>query len=277
MRVWLSIVCVLGLVACGTTYEIPEASRSDINRAQAIFAEEKNSALGRDSGKSLEQTARQFIDVVSKVEPVSEKVCRQETAKDPEFNCDFQVMYDGGTVERNAYQLYDNNDNSIIVFTIPMIADARNEDEIAFILGHEVGHHIGRHIQKGKQQGMTGALVLGVLTAVGQAYANQANPYRDAATDQREISRNMAAGYALGNQAFGQTYELEADVIGTYIAKAAGYDPVRGARYFARPEPVKTVDGKLSFWGTHPPDKKRLATVLATAKQLDDNPRLRSK
>ena len=198
-------------------------------------------------------------------------------AEKPGFICDVQVVYDDQTLERNAYQLYGDNEEPIIVFTVPMIADARNEDEIAFVLGHEVGHHIGQHIQKKKQQALTGALILGALTAVGQVYASRANPYRNTAMDQYEMNRSMAAGFALGKHAFSQTYELEADVIGTYISRAAGYDPVRGARYFARPEPVNTVDGNLSFWGTHPPDEKRLATVLATVKQLDEDPRLRPK
>ena len=158
-----------------------------------------------------------------------------------------------------------------------MIADARNEHEIAFILGHEVGHHIGRHIQKKNQQALAGALVLGALTAVGKAYESRANPYRDTAMDQREMNRNMEAGFALGRRAFSQTYELEADVIGTYISRSAGYDPVLGARFFARPEPAKTVDGKLSFWGTHPPDEERLATILATVRQLKENYRLTPK
>ena len=277
MRVWLSIVFALGLSACGTTYEIPEASRSEIERAQAIFSEEKDRATSRVSAKSGEEMARQFVNVISRVEPVAEQFCREEMAESLGFVCDIQVMYENLTLERNAYQLYDDNENPIIVFTISMIADARNEHEIAFILGHEVGHHIGRHIQKKNQQALAGALVLGALTAVGKAYESRANPYRDTAMDQREMNRNMEAGFALGRRAFSQTYELEADVIGTYISRSAGYDPVLGARFFARPEPAKTVDGKLSFWGTHPPDEERLATILATVRQLKENYRLTPK
>lgn len=277
MRAWLSIFFLWGLSACGTTYEIPDASRSEVKQAQQIFSEERQHETTVHATKSAEELARQFANVVLRVEPVSEQFCREEMAQDPEFICDIIVMYDGSTLERNAYQLYDEKENPIIVFTIPMIADARNEDEIAFILGHEVGHHIGQHIQKGDQQALVGALILGAITAVGHAYANQANPYRDTSIDQLELNRSIAAGYALGQRAFSQTYELEADVIGTYIAKTAGYDPVRGARYFARPEPVKTVDGRLSFWGTHPPDEERLATVLATVKNLEKNSRLKSR
>ena len=54
-------------------------------------------------------------------------------------------------------------------------------------------------------------------------------------------------------------------------AASAGvsYDPVKGAQYFARPEDARTEAGNLSFWGTHPPDEKRLATVLAVSAQIE--------
>lgn len=61
-------------------------------------------------------------------------------------------------------------------------------------------------------------------------------------------------------------------MIGTAIAKLAGYDPVKGARYFVGHEGAKTVDGSLSFWGgTHRPDAKRIATVLATLGGIEAN------
>ena len=73
----------------------------------------------------------------------------------------------------------------------------------------------------------------------------------------------------VGNKAFSQTYELEFDVIGTYITKTAGCDPVRGAKFFALPEYLKSANGQLSFRGTHPPDEKRIAVVLATVEKME--------
>jgi len=143
--------------------------------------------------------------------------------------------------------------------------DARSEDELAFVMGHEFGHHIATHIQKQQQQAMVGAIALGTLTAVAQANNQYSDPY----ADQLAIESSMALGAALGNMAYSQAYELEADVIGTYITRSAGYDPVKGAKFFARPEPVRSTDGKLSFWGTHPPDSKRLATVIATVERIE--------
>ncbi len=94
-------------------------------------------------------------------------------------------------------------------------------------------------------------------------------PYTDPSINQSNIENVVMVGAAVGGSAYGQTYELESDVIGTYIARTAGYDPIKGARYFARPENPMNRDGQLSFWGTHPPDEKRIATVIATIEKMD--------
>ncbi len=247
-------------------------------RAKAIFAEESNPKTAK-SGVILSEAraAAQYRRVVARVEPVAEAFCKKQTAEKPAFDCDVQIGVDDQMPERNAYQTVTKDGKPIIAFTIPFIRDARNEDELAFVLGHEFGHHIGQHIHKQEQQAIAGALILGAITAVGQGYATQANPYRNTAYDQAEMRRNVELGMAAGQAAFSQTYELESDVIGTYIAKAAGYDPVKGARFFARPEAKKSQTGKLSFWGTHPPDQKRLATVIATVERMQADGQLIAK
>lgn len=71
-------------------------------------------------------------------------------------------------------------------------------------------------------------------------------------------------------RAFSQTYELESDMIGTRIAAAAGYDPIIGAKYFARDEAARSKSGQLSFWGTHPANEERIEVVIATMDQIKD-------
>ena len=259
------LLALLGtLGACGTTYDVPIAGEAEMGQARAMFAQEQNPEQAV-SGKRLSggMAVSQYLDVVKRVEPVAEQFCRSQTADKPAFNCDVHIVIDDRAPYRNAFQTYDENGVPIVGFTLPMIADARNPDELAFVLGHEFGHHIAEHMKKQQQQAMAGALILGAVAAYGQAQANVNNPYRSTAQDQRVIQNGMALGAGLGSMAYSQTFELESDVLGTYIAKAAGYDPVRGARFFARPEDAHAEGGALSFWGTHPPSERRLATVLA--------------
>ena len=256
---------LVALGACGTTYDVPVAAPAQLTQAKAMFAEEQNPTTTR-SGQRLSGglAVSQYQRVVSRVEPVAEQFCRTQTADKPAFECDVTIVVDTRMPYSNAYQQYVDG-KPVVAFTLPLIADARNEDELAFVLGHEFGHHIGEHIKKQQQQAMAGALIAGIA----MAYAQSGDTYTPDYVKQQNIENSMSAGAAIGQMAYSQTYELESDVIGTYIAKAAGYDPVKGARFFARPEPARTPNGALSFWGTHPSNEKRLATVIATAEKIE--------
>lgn len=257
---FLLLIMVAGLSACGTTYEVPKASLAHTDQAKAMFEQEQNPSTAV-AGRQLSQAQaqRQFERVARRVEPVAEAFCRRQTANQPGFDCDIQVIVDNQATERNAYQTYSKNHQPQVYFTSALIADARNPDELAFVMGHEMGHHLGAHIEKKTQQAAVGGLLLGLAVA-----AAGAGTYQDPVLAQQNVELAFDAGAALGQMAFSQTYELESDMIATYIAKSAGYDPVKGARFFARPEDAKQQNGQLSFWGTHPPDEKRMATVLAT-------------
>ncbi|WP_170432909.1 M48 family metallopeptidase [Ruegeria arenilitoris] len=264
-RIITIIAGLAALSACGTTYQVTELSEAHQAEAKAMFAQERNPQT-TTTGKRLspKQAINQFNKVVRRVEPVAENFCRQNSQDRKAFDCDVLIRVDTKAEERNAFQTYNKEGKPLVVFTVPMIADARNEDELAFVMGHEVGHHLAQHIEKQQQQAVAGALILGALAAAGSS------PYVDPSVNQANIENAVNLGMKVGNKAFSQTYELESDVIGTYIAKTAGYDPVRGARFFARPENLKSGDGQLSFWGTHPPDEKRIAVVLATVDKMEN-------
>ncbi|MCU9839356.1 M48 family metalloprotease [Ruegeria sp. WL0004] len=263
-KICATLFGLAALSACGTTYQVTEVSDTHASQAKAIFAQEQNTATAQAGQRlSSSQAVRQFEQVVSRVEPVAERFCREQTADRKDFDCNIVVKVDSKKDYRNAFQTYDENRRPLVIFTLPMIADARNPDELAFVMGHEMGHHLAAHIEKQQQQALAGALILGVAAA----YAGS-SPYVDPVIARQNVDTAVQLGAEIGNLAFSQTYELESDVIATYITKAAGYDPVKGARFFARPENPKHSNGQLSFWGTHPADEKRIATVLATAERM---------
>jgi Zn-dependent protease with chaperone function len=266
-RAGTALILLIGLSACGTTYELPQASEGANSAARQMFATEQAKSYTPMATPTYEAIAR-FHRVAARVKPVAQALCQQQMASKPDFNCDIPIVIDNEMPVRNAYMTRDQNKNSYIGMTLPLLKDARTDDEVAFVMSHEYGHLIGQHIEKSEQQAVAGMLILGVITAASQSYSTSANPYRDTSLDQSIMEDNMKLGAAVGNQAFSQSYELESDVLGAHIAKAAGYDPVEGAKFFARPEAAKTQTGNLSFWGTHPPDEKRLATVIHTAEAI---------
>ncbi|WP_347311075.1 M48 family metallopeptidase [Defluviimonas sp. SAOS-178_SWC] len=188
--------------------------------------------------------ASNFMSVVARMEPVIERECRARSVGN---NCDFRIVVDDRPRQPpNAYQTLDPNGRPIIAFTLPLIAEARNEDEIAFVLGHEAAHHIAEHIPRQRQTAMTGALVLGVLTAASGG-------------DPEAVRSAQDLGGTLGARRYAKDFELEADALGTILAWDAGYDPERGAVFFTRiPDPGN------QFLGTHPPNASRIETVRRT-------------
>lgn len=192
--------------------------------------------------------AENFIAVVSRVEPVAESYCRSRGIA---RNCDFLIVVDDRPGQPpNAFQTLDRNGRPVIGFTLALIADARNPDELAFVLGHEAAHHISGHIPKRQDQAMSGALMAGVLA---QASGLSAEEVRAA--------QNMGAEVAA--RSYSREFELEADALGAEIALNAGYDPVRGSGFFDRlPDPGDR------FLGSHPPNAERKALVAQTVRRL---------
>ncbi|SFA88273.1 Peptidase family M48 [Poseidonocella pacifica] len=193
-------------------------------------------------------SARTFADVVRIMEPVAERECEARTRN---VNCDFQIVVDSRPDQpANAYQTRDANDRPVIAFTQALIAEAENVDELAFVMGHEASHHIAGHIDRQRGVATVGAIVFGSLASATGA-------------DSSAVKTAQDLGATVGARTFSKDYELEADALGTIIAHNAGFDPVRGAQYFARiPDPGNR------FLGTHPPNAARMDTVRRTARGL---------
>ncbi len=199
--------------------------------------------------QSPSQAARTFAQVVRDVEPVAERVCRSQAPRGT--NCDFAIVVDDTRGRPpNAFQTLGPDGRPLVGFTLALIADVRNADELAFVLGHETAHHIAGHIGRQRESALSGALVAGVLASVGGA-------------DAAAVRSAQNLGAQVGARRYSKEFELEADALGTRIALLAGYDPIRGAAYFARiPDPGNR------FLGTHPPNADRIATVRRAAAGL---------
>jgi predicted Zn-dependent protease len=191
---------------------------------------------------------RRFASVVATVEPVAERECRAIRAAG---SCDFQIVVDDRPGQPpNAFQTLDRRGRPVIAFTIPLIATVQNDDELAFIMSHEAAHHLLGHIDQARVHAETGALVLGRLVTLSGGDADT-------------IRSAEEVGAILGARRFSKEFELEADALGTVLTARAGYDPLRGARFFERlPDPGNR------FLGTHPPNAARLEVVRRVAAGL---------
>lgn len=237
---FIPFLLVLFTMAC--TMETPKPTASAPVAAKPV-------QVSAPAGPRLssKQAARNFISVVERMEPVVERACR-EMAKG--MNCDFKIVIDDRPGQApNAFQTLQANGRPVLGFTVPLLLDVRNKDELAFILGHESAHHIRRHLARQQSNAQGGAFALGILAAALGGSV-------------QSIDAAQQIGASVGARSYSKKFELEADSLGAVLTKRAGYDPVRGAAYFTRiPDPGN------KFLGTHPPNTSRIQTVRAAVGQ----------
>lgn len=195
-----------------------------------------------DRAATPRAAAQSFAQVIRSMQPAVERECVQR--RRTPINCNFQfVVDDRPGLEPNAFQTLDPSGRPIIGFTLSLIGEARNADELAFVVGHEASHHILNHIDQ-----RSGAATAGAVILSGIAAASGADP--------ASIRAAQRMGAQVGARYYSRDWELEADYLGAIIALNAGYDPVHGAQFFARiPDPGDRV------LGSHPSRAQRQAQV----------------
>lgn len=189
---------------------------------------------------------------VTRIEPVSERLCRRRNPDFPAIGCDFQfILSDDERLGQNAFQTIAENGRPQVIFTQSLLNVLLNEDEVAFILAHETAHQIARHIMRQRGREQLGASILGgLVAATGEATAD-------------DLRTAAGIGAFLAGRTYSKNFEIEADKLATVISHRAGYDPVKGAAPFARWE-----TGSRMILSTHPPSSERLNAVMETARRI---------
>lgn len=236
----LALIFTLFLSACAS---VPPQSTAPAPNGEETVLSKAEIRMRAD------RAARQFVRVVKTVEPVAEQVCREETVN---VECDFQILVDDRLGQPpNAFHTVGKGGEPLIAFNLALLLAVENEDELAFVMSHEAAHHIAGHIDRAKVSASLGAQIFGGAAATISG------------GDPEAIRAGQEFGAAIGLRSFSKEFELEADALGTVIAKRAGYDPVRGAEFFNRlPDPGNR------FLGTHPPNAARIETVRRVASAL---------
>jgi predicted Zn-dependent protease len=237
MRIWAGLIAVALLSACVPTYPPASAPPAAPPPAAAPTARLPS-----------ETAVRNFVEVVQRLEPVTEDICRARTRG---VNCDFLIVVDDRLGQPpNAFQTLDRQGRPVLGFTLALIGDARNPDEIAFVLGHEASHHILGHLPQTNANAQGAAMAAAILAAATGASPQAA-----------EQLTGMAA--TVGARSYAKEFELQADAMGAEITYLSGYDPVLGTGFFDRlPDPGD------AFLGTHPPNAARKAVVARVVADL---------
>ena len=151
-----------------------------------------------------------------------------------------------------------------------LITSAKNLDEIAGVMAHEIAHVAQRHYSRSQEAFKGQGLLALAGIIVGAAIASQADS-------------EVGSAVMLGTQAalmdkqlsYSRNQEREADRIGMQFMYAAGYNPQSMADYF---ETMHRATSRVSFlpdfWLTHPLTTERMSEARLRANQL---PQVKSK
>ena len=150
-------------------------------------------------------------------------------------------------------------------FALPVntgiLSVAKNQDQLAAVIGHEIGHVISRHHEERltRQMGaQTGLAVLGALA--GAAYGDGA-----ASTVNQLGGAGAQAAFLLPGS---RTQESEADVVGQRLMAEAGFDPAQAVNLWQN---MMAAGGSRSpqWLSTHPDPANRIRELQRDAPALN--------
>lgn len=164
-------------------------------------------------------------------------------------------------------------DKQVNAFAVPggvfaintgLLALAKNRDEVASVMGHEVAHVTQRHYSRSQEafKGQGLLALAGIL--VGAAIATQSNSSAGSA-----VMLGTQAALVSQQLSYSRDQEREADRIGMQYMVAAGYNPNAMADFFER---MQRSSVQLSFmpefWMTHPLTTARMSEARLRARQF---------
>lgn len=120
-----------------------------------------------------------------------------------------------------------------------------NEDEVAFILGHEIGHVVRWHIFN-RTIASSSLNMISMVSKPGGLVGSLAV---------KTINSLLQNGYS-------RDQEFEADSFGTIIMYAAGYNPEAAIKVLEKlGSGSSDNNGLFNYFSTHPPIKERIGKV----------------
>lgn len=251
MKHWiLSAAIVAALAACATTTSstgrrqyVGGVSEQQLNQlgAQAFVEAKSKGPLSNDAKQNA--YVRCVVNALTRQLPAQAQSVGWETAvfANSEPNA---FALPGGKVGVNTG-----------IFTV-----AKNQDQLAAVIGHEIGHVISRHHEERltRQMGaQTGLAVLGALA--GAAYGDGA-----ASTVNQLGGAGAQAAFLLPGS---RTQESEADVVGQRLMAEAGFDPAQAVNLWQNM--MAASGGRSPQWlSTHPDPANRIRELQRDAPAL---------
>jgi len=178
------------------------------------------------------------------------------------------VVSDRKDIEYNFSVLEDKELNALTlpggwIYVNRGLMEAFNDDELAYVVAHEVGHVAARHIVKKMQASMAYELILGAaLSGAGRRNTNSA----------KQIAIGVDAVYNLLSLSYSRRDEYEADKLAVKYMQKAGFKArasITALEKLKRQE--DTQAGILKYFRTHPYPDDRINFLRKIFPEIDNS------
>lgn len=255
-------------VLIGLVYLAIACSTSPTGRSQfQLLPESQMSAMGEQSFNELKAKTLKETDSnkVQRVHCVAEAIVKSLDSDEYRDGWEVVVFKEDQTI--NAFAL---PGKKIGVYT-GILPVAKNNAQLATVLGHEVGHVLAHH---GNERVSQSLMVQGGLSVLDAVLARESK--------NRDL---LFAGLGLGLQVgvllpFSRTQESEADVIGLRIMANAGFDPKESIAFWQNMQKASGGSSTPGFLSTHPTSATRIRDLsrnLPEAEELHKQATLRGR
>ncbi|MXP62752.1 hypothetical protein E0493_05220 [Roseomonas sp. M0104] len=247
MRSALPLLVLLPLGACAdAAYQVPVVSPA----AQAAASAEIQQGQAPVRRPLTDEQAKEAIArVARRLAPAGSAVCQ-----DLGRQCAWRFVYDPSQ-ELNAAATGEGD----IIVQRGTAEYARNDDQMAFVIAHEMAHHAANHVRSTNTRAQLGAALGGVLASVIGSYAGlQADGL---------VQGAAGIGSQLAVISYSKAQEREADAIGATILHEAGYD-VGEAREMLVALGRLSGQTRTSLLSTHPAGPDRVASFDAAVADM---------
>lgn len=156
------------------------------------------------------------------------------------------------------------DDETVQAFAMPggkigvhngLLKAARNQDQLAAVIGHEVAHVTSRHMNEDVSRAMMSGVGIQVAAIIlGGGHSGATYTAYEA----------LEAGAVLGlNLPFSRAQETEADVVGLEYMARAGFDPRESVPLWQQMMAEAGDEGPPEFLSTHPSGETRIDSLVS--------------
>ena len=236
----ITLVLLVLFVIVGCTQKTPYT-----NRSQMIFMSSKDElALGEKSYKEALSESKVIVGTkdANRIKNIGSKIAKVANRSD--FNWEFNL------VENKALNAFCLPGGKVVVYT-GILTVAKNDDQLATVISHEIAHALARH---GAERMSTSMIQQGVQTLGNVVLAVGAPEY------QNIFNQTYGIGTQVGVMLpYGRMQESEADEIGIYLMSKAGYDLNEALKFWENMSAGKKDTN--DFLSTHPSSATRIKDI----------------